>query len=141
MSKKVLVAMSGGVDSSVAAFLLKQQGYNCTAATMILTNDYNKEELIEELADVQAYCIMMAEKLDVDLEQIVLDKYKNIKMKIKINENFNFVGCLLIVLPIIIFSIIFDMDDVNVYHIILILFIYFSYFVVLIGNTIKKIIK
>ena len=39
-------------------------------------NDYNKDELVEELADVQAYCIMLAEKLDVDLEKIVLDKYK-----------------------------------------------------------------
>ena len=39
-------------------------------------NDYNIDELVEELADVQAYCIMLAEKLDVDLEKIVLDKYK-----------------------------------------------------------------
>ena len=34
--KKALIAMSGGVDSSVAALLMQQKGYECVGATMKL---------------------------------------------------------------------------------------------------------
>ena len=34
--KKALIAMSGGVDSSVAAYLMKSQGYDCMGVTMKL---------------------------------------------------------------------------------------------------------
>ncbi|MCL2070209.1 MAG: tRNA 2-thiouridine(34) synthase MnmA [Treponema sp.] len=36
MGKKALIAMSGGVDSSIAAFLMKQQGFDCVGITMKL---------------------------------------------------------------------------------------------------------
>ena len=44
--KKALVGMSGGVDSSVAAFLTKEAGFDCIGATMRL---YAPEE--EELSE------------------------------------------------------------------------------------------
>ncbi|MBR5545019.1 MAG: hypothetical protein IKU66_06055, partial [Clostridia bacterium] len=31
--KKAVIAMSGGVDSSVAALLMKNEGYQCVGAT------------------------------------------------------------------------------------------------------------
>lgn len=36
MNNKALIAMSGGVDSSVAAYLMKEKGFDCTGATMKL---------------------------------------------------------------------------------------------------------
>ena len=42
MQKKAIIAMSGGVDSSVAAHLMKQKGYDCLGVTMRL---YDKENM------------------------------------------------------------------------------------------------
>jgi tRNA-specific 2-thiouridylase len=36
LNRKVMIAMSGGVDSSVAAFLLREQGWDCAGVTMKL---------------------------------------------------------------------------------------------------------
>ena len=49
-------------------------------------NDYNKQNVCEELADVINYCILMADALDVDLEEIVLSKLEKNKEKYTVDK-------------------------------------------------------
>ena len=44
MPKKALIAMSGGVDSSVAAYLMKERGFDCTGITLKLFDRDNEED-------------------------------------------------------------------------------------------------
>ena len=49
-------------------------------------NNFNKEKVCEELADVTSYCIMLADRLGVDLEEIVLDKLEKTRKKYPIEK-------------------------------------------------------
>ena len=49
-------------------------------------NNYNKEEVCEELADVFTYCIQMAMILNVDPEEIILKKLEKTKKKYPVEK-------------------------------------------------------
>ena len=52
-NKKALVGMSGGVDSSVAAYLMLRQGYECTGVTMRLYDSPTEDSPCCSLDDVE----------------------------------------------------------------------------------------
>ncbi|PHM63736.1 tRNA 2-thiouridine(34) synthase MnmA [Xenorhabdus ishibashii] len=67
--KKVIVGMSGGVDSSVSAYLLQQQGYQVAGLFMKNWEEDDSEEYCSaatDLADAQAVC----DKLGIELHTI-----------------------------------------------------------------------
>lgn len=49
-------------------------------------NQYDKNEVCSELADVVNYCILMADKLDTDLETIVLKKLEETRIKYPVEK-------------------------------------------------------
>lgn len=44
-------------------------------------NNYNLEDVCDELADVMNYCVVMANRLGVDLEKIMLNKLEKNRQK------------------------------------------------------------
>ena len=52
MKEKVLLGMSGGVDSTVSAILLQKMGYEVIGATMLLW----KNESLEKIEEIKAIC-------------------------------------------------------------------------------------
>jgi len=48
--------------------------------------NYNKEEVCEELADVFTYCIQMAMKLEVEPQEIIMKKLEKTKKKYPVEK-------------------------------------------------------
>lgn len=85
--KKAIIAMSGGVDSSVAAFFVKEMGYQCIGATMKLyDNDdigVSKERTccsLDDIEDARSVAARLSMPYYVfnfkdEFEQKVIDKF------------------------------------------------------------------
>ena len=84
---RALIAMSGGVDSSVAAWLMQQAGYDCTGITMRLTRNETlgqsgfhtccSEKDIEDAAEVAYAMDIPYEVLDftADFREQIIEKF------------------------------------------------------------------
>jgi len=79
-TKKVLVAMSGGVDSSVVALMLKKQGYEVIGVFMRLNEDYEAPEAaarkVSQKLGIKFYPVNLALKFKKEIVNYFIDSYK-----------------------------------------------------------------
>ena len=89
MKARVMAAMSGGVDSAVAAFLLKDQGFKVTGVTMCLGVEVNETGKIrccgpQEIEEARRVCESLGIShyvLDFapDLKDFVIDPFLRVR--------------------------------------------------------------
>lgn len=77
--QKIAVAMSGGIDSSVTAFLLLQQGFEVVAITGDMTNDQEllkKAKGICDFLNIEHHIIDLKEKFNKEVHNYFIETYK-----------------------------------------------------------------
>lgn len=76
--KQAMIAMSGGVDSSVAAFLAMEQGYRCMGATMLLWDSVHTEDAqaVARRLDIPFYVFDAAEAFRKQVVSPFIESYE-----------------------------------------------------------------
>ncbi len=81
MKKKVVVGLSGGVDSSVAAYLLKEQGYDVIGVTMQMWEGASvareDAKAVAEVLDIPFYVLDFREKFHTEVIDYFVQEYQN----------------------------------------------------------------
>ena len=83
LNKKALIAMSGGVDSSVSALLMQEKGYECVGVTMSLfkkssccsEDDINDAKNVCASLGMEHYVVGFAERFKHDVIDRFIDAY------------------------------------------------------------------
>jgi tRNA-specific 2-thiouridylase len=73
MTKRIVVGMSGGVDSSVTALLLKQQGYDVVGLFMKNWEDDDNDEYCSSRQDLLD-AVSVADTIDIPIEAVNFSK-------------------------------------------------------------------